>query len=100
MDDKITVLPDGSAFGVFSFPLPKDHWLTKEGDDKPPMPFLIGTNDPKRADLVEKIWAAGRYAVRATTMNGKEKDFDPDALIQNLVVGMVGYYTEDGLSHS
>ena len=23
----VTILPDGSAFGVMSFPLPKDHWL-------------------------------------------------------------------------
>ena len=31
-------------------------------------------------------------------MNGKEMDFDPGALLQNLVVGMLGYWTENGLS--
>jgi hypothetical protein len=31
-------------------------------------------------------------------MNGKDADFDPDALIQCLIVGFLGYYTPDGLS--
>ncbi len=30
------------------------------------------------------------------TMKGKEQDFDPDALIQNLIVGMLGYHTPTG----
>jgi hypothetical protein len=42
----------------------------------------------KMADLIR---AAGKYAVRCATMNGKEMDFDPDALLQNLVVGFLGY---------
>ena len=46
----------------------------------------------------EKIQEAGKYAVRCATMNGKEMDFDPDALLQNLVVGFLGYLTENGLS--
>ena len=45
------------------------------------------------------IRLAGKYAVRCATMNGKEMDFDPDALLQNLVVGFLGYFTEDGLDH-
>ena len=48
--------------------------------------------------FAEAIKTAGRYAVRCATMNGKEMDFDPDALLQNLVVGFLGYWTEDGRS--
>lgn len=89
-------LPDGSGFAVMSMPLPKDHWLTVPGHTKPPTPFLMGTDDPRRKEWVEKIRSAGKYAVRATTMNGKDSDFDPDAMIQNFVVGMLGYFTPDG----
>ena len=92
-------LPDGSGFAVMSMPLPKDHWLTAPDDNKPPAPFLMGTDIPGRNAWAEKIRAAGRYAVRASTMNGKDSDFDPDAMLQNLVVGMLGYWTSDGLSH-
>lgn len=92
-------LPDGSGFAVASFPLPKDHWLYAEGHDDPPMPFKRGTDDPERKDWEEKIRAAGKYAIRGATSNGKLEDFDPDALLQNLVVGMLGYHTPDGDSH-
>jgi hypothetical protein len=40
---------------------------------------------------------AGKYAVRSATLKGTVMDFDPDALIQNLIVGFLGYYTKDGL---
>lgn len=49
-------------------------------------------------DLEQAIRAAGKYAVRCATMNGAEEDFDPDALLQNLSVGFLGYATENGLS--
>lgn len=93
-------LPDGSGAATMSFPLPKDHWLTQPGYNEPPMPFRIGTDDPARREWVEKIRLAAKYAVRAATMNGALDDFDPDALVQNMVVGMVGYFTVDGLSGS
>ena len=94
----VNILPDGSAFAIMSFPLPKDHWLLAEGYNEPPMPFQRGTADPARQEWADKIREAGRYAIRASTMNGKEMDFDPDAMLQNLVVGMLGYWTLDGLS--
>lgn len=31
-------------------------------------------------------------------MNGSEMDFDPDALLDNLVVGFLGYWTRDGFT--
>jgi hypothetical protein len=92
-------LPDGSGFAMMSMPLPKDHWSTRQtGYEPPPMPFLMGTDDPGRQIWADKIRAAGRYAYRSATMQGKEPDLDPDALIQNLVVGMLGYWTPNGLS--
>lgn len=100
-------LPDGSGFATMSFPLPKDHWLTKPGYNDPPMPFRLGTQEDgatllppirKREELAEMVRAAARYACRASTMNGKETDFDPDAMVQNFVVGMLGYWTPNGLS--
>lgn len=96
-----TVLPDGSAFDTFSLPLPKDHWLTAAGPggwlEAPPMPFRMGTDDARRKAFNEAVTAAARYAVRASTRCGKEPDFDPDALCQNMVVGLLGYHSPDGL---
>lgn len=87
------LLPDGSAFFVASFPLPKDHWLyaprCSEWDEArdtiadQPLPIL--THRQQHA-----VINAGRYALRAATMCGQEQDFDPDALIQNLVVALCG----------
>ena len=120
-------LPDGSGFAIMSMPLPKDHWLYK-GDvenswgpsNVPPMPFRIGSNDRAvfgkwnwwtrfvwramgrptftREEMADRIRAAAKYAARCATMNGKDMDFDPDALVQNFVIGMLGYWTADGLS--
>lgn len=95
-------LPDGSGFAVMSMPLPKDHWIY-QGDEfgysgEPPAPFRMGIG-PLRDAISEAIREAGRYAVKASTMCGKEMDFDPDAMLQNMIVGLLGYWTEDGHSH-
>lgn len=91
------LLPDGSGFATASFPLRKDHWLFDEGDNVPPMPFRLRGDDPRRAAVNDMVRAAARHAIRATTMNGKEEDFDPDAMVQNFVVGMLGYHSADAL---
>lgn len=107
-------LPDGSGFAVMSSPLPKDHWLTVDPDgfNVPPMPFRMGTGQSifvlgptlfqfghiTREEFAEKIRAAAKYAIRASTDNGKEPDFDPGAMVGNFVCGMLGYWTETGLS--
>ena len=88
-------LPDGSGAFVASLPLPKDHWLYSEGINDPPAPMRIGVG-PGRSELATQIRAAARYAIRASTMNGKETDFDPDAMVQNMIVGLLGYWTKDG----
>ena len=88
-----TILPDGSAFAVASFPLPKDHWLYA------PREYDVDAEHPKelpspilthalRAEVVSAI----RYAIRGATMCGKETDFDPDALVQNAVYALCGPY--------
>lgn len=98
--NEVGILPDGSGFATMSMPLPKDHWLTKDPDgfNVPPMPMRMGKDNPIREVLAKALKDAGRYAVRCATMNGKDNDFDPDALIQNLIVGFFGYHTEDALS--
>jgi hypothetical protein len=55
-------------------------------------------NRMTRTEFAAKIREVGKYATRCATMNGKEMDFDPDALLNNLVVGLLGYWTESGLS--
>ncbi len=92
-------LPDGSGFAVMSMPLPKDHWLTEEGFNEPPSPWKIGKGK-KRDEIANQVRAAAKYAIRASTMNGKEDDFDPDAMVQNFVIGMLGYWTHDGDTHA
>lgn len=63
------------------------------------MPFQLGTRNAGLREVVSnKIREAAKYAIRAATMNGKEPDFDPDAMVQNFVIGMLGYHTETGLS--
>lgn len=86
---------DGHGFAIASFPLPKNHWSKLPGDNVPPMPMQIGVG-PERDALAEKVRAAVRYAYRASTMNGQDEDIDPDALIQNVVVGLLGYRTPTG----
>ena len=94
-----TILPDGSAFAVASFPLPKDHWLYA------PREYDVDAEHPKelpspilthalRAEVVSAI----RYAIRGATMCGKETDFDPDALVQNAVYALCGPYGSAALA--
>lgn len=107
-------LPDGSGTATVSFPLPTDHWIygdpsvENKGDGwsygPPPMPLRMGVKSAPIHNMTREMWAdalrkAGKYAIRAATMKGKETDFDPDAMLQNLVVGFLGYWTDDGLSN-
>lgn len=90
-------LPDGSGFFTMSFPLPKDHWIYADGHNDPPAPMRIGAG-AERDRLAAQVRAAAKYAIRASTMNGKESDFDPDAMVQNMIIGLLGYWTKDGKS--
>lgn len=94
-------LPDGSGFATMSFPLPKDHWLTRDDrSEEPPMPFRKGVDEPERKEWVEKLREAARWAIKASTDNGKIDDFDPDAMVTNFVIACVGFWTEDGRGSS
>ena len=95
MTEKITVLPDGSAFGVMEFELPEDHWIYEEKSNEPPMPMKTGIDNPKRKELEGMLRDAAKYAIRVSTNNGKE-DYDPDAVVNNFIIGMIGYYTPTG----
>ena len=95
MADEFVRLPDGSGFFTASFPLPKDHWIY-EANTRPPMPLRMSPEE--RHKWQDKVREAIKYAVRGATMSGKEADFDPDALVQNAIVGLFGYHTADGLS--
>lgn len=88
-----TILPDNSAFFTASLPLPKDHWIYKpteyvgneiEPSDKP-KPILTHA-------LKDQVVSAARYAIRASTMNGAEKDFDPDAMVLNMIAALCGEF--------
>ncbi len=107
--DSLMLIPDGDGVhGCFtaSFPLPKDVWLTVVGCNDPAMGLRCGTSESigirgqhwNRNQLADAVKAAGRYAVRASTMNGKEEDFDPDAMVQNFICGLLGYWTPNGIS--
>ena len=98
-----------TGYAIIASPLSSDHWIygdpaavIEKGDgwsiESPPMPMRAGTDDPRRTELAEMLTLAGRYAVRAATLGGKDMNFDPDALLQNLIIGMLGYCTADGLS--
>ena len=97
--DSVMVLPDGSGCLTASFPLPEDHWSHGNGksmSDPPPMTFRMGTDDPRREAWAERIRDAVKHGYLAATMNGTDHDLDPDALVQNIVVAMLGYWTPDG----
>ena len=100
--DHVTLFSDGHGIATMSMPLPKTHWIYEANADgfyaPPPMPMRMGAEDSRRQEFEQKVRAAGKYAVRAATRGGKEMDFDPDALLRNLLVGLFGYHTLDGLS--
>lgn len=93
--EKITVLPDGSAFSVLSLPLPADHWMytpqceawdaARDCSADTPLPIL---GQSQR----EAVRAAVRWAIRGATYNGTEMDFDPDALVLNAEYALCGPY--------
>jgi len=87
------VLPDGSAFAVASWPLPKDHWLyaprsewDSKRDEYSECPHPVLNHQEHRQAVI----AALRYAIRGATMCGQEMDFDPDALVQNACYALCG----------
>jgi len=99
--NEVTILPDGSAFGVISIPLPEDHWLyapqCKKWDNERDCPAdlpkpIVGNT------LRDHVKIAARWAVRGATMNGTEPNFDPDALVLNFAYALCGAVGTRGMS--
>ena len=92
--EPVTLLPDGSAFAVMSYPLPKDHWLyaDRQYNDGEYEPVELG-KPVLTHELRDAVVSAVRYAIRGATNCGKEVDFDPDALVQNAVYALCGPFT-------
>jgi hypothetical protein len=86
-----------------SVPLPEDHWLyVTDADGFTPRahyPMRAGSGSKAR-DYLSRIIAehGGQYGVKAATSNGRENDFDPDALVRNIEIGLFGVFTSDGLN--
>jgi hypothetical protein len=111
--NEIGRLPDGSGFATMSIPLSKDHWIySGSGRDDSPAPFRLGAKDKIRviigdhfdvcfskSVMQEYLRDAFKYAIRSSTGHGEDMDFDPNAMLQNLMTGLFGYNTEDGRSH-
>lgn len=89
MNSDITILPDGSGFFVGSLPLPKNHWIFDDVNEVP---------NPNALNMLRStIINAARYAIRSSTMHGKEMDFDPDAMVSNFLIGMLGRNSDDNV---
>jgi hypothetical protein len=98
--NEMGTLPDGSGFATASFPLPDDHW-TNTMDAlglEPPMGMRMGTDNPDRYTVARHLRDAAKYAYIATGIAELGEGHDPDAFLQNLVVGLLGYHTPDGKS--
>jgi ribosomal protein L22 len=77
-----------SEFGAtMSMPLPKDHWLYQETQDDPTSPFASAIFNMDTAEQVKQVL---RHAIKSATCNGRIVDFDPDALVINLMNGLFG----------
>lgn len=94
-NESTTILPDGSAFAIWSLPLPEDHWLTApQADWDDDHDTLADTPTPILTHaLREHVIAAARYAIRGATANGTDMDFDPDAMVQNFCYALCGPFS-------
>lgn len=76
----------------------RDDWLTAEpplSDDPPPMPLRMLWGGA-RVDMVKKVKAAARWALRQATTRGQ---FQPDLnfVVDATVIALLGWDTHDGL---
>ncbi len=85
----------GLASGTPFIVLPAGHWL-HEAAGKPPMGSRLGTDNAVYEERTKKLIRAGMYALRVS-LEHSSQGIDPDDLILNLVIGLHGYATPDGL---
>lgn len=108
--DNCTILPDGSAFATLDLPLPKDHWIYKRDADgfvavepivgvmgRYVTSFIVSTNDGmvedsniRQPDARKIIRKAAMNAIRAATNSGSIESFDPDAMVRNFELELLG----------
>lgn len=75
------------ACATASFPLPGDHWIYKEPVE--PEVFLE-LPDKERANVEQKTQDALKYAIQVCTNQGKDNDFDPDAMLMKFRTTLFG----------
>lgn len=94
----------GSGFAVLSLELPKDHWLyttTEDGFTPPaPWPLLYPGHTLAREYLSRELQPGVQYGIKTVTYNGREDDFDPDAMVNQILNGIFGVHTSTGRSTS
>ena len=101
---EVGIHPDGeSGFATMSSPLPSDHWLyvtDQEGyTPRAHYPMLAGRESMARDFLGKMIVEhGGKHGVKSATSNGRDMDFDPDALVRNVELGLFGLWTDNGLT--
>ena len=88
--NEMVKMPDGSGCFVMDLPLPDDHWIYEDKENIPPESLACMKNQFSRGDLENAIRDAAKYAVRCATWNGRCMDFDPDAIVQAMVRGLLG----------
>ncbi len=90
---KLVELDDGSGFMLANLPLPKDHWIYEKREYKEHVEGTLGylVTQETYQDLKQKVQTAVKLAIQGATMSGKDMDFDPDALVQNAVVELLGH---------
>lgn len=81
----VDLIPEGDKLTLNSY-----HWLYLPGEDIPPIPFKMAYTHPWRKHVIAGIKKSAKYALRAATDNGRINDFDPDAVVQLMVKGMIG----------
>lgn len=83
LGETAVLLPDGSGCFVASYPLPSDHWIYGDEAQSAPDPCLA-------REERKKVMAAARWAIKASTGNGQDMDFDPDAMAINFTYALCG----------
>lgn len=83
-------LPDGSGVFIGSFPLPKDHWLTRADEEEFNGPYYEGVPAMAADIMWRNIRDCVERGLRSATAKGTVADFDPDALLQNIRLNLFG----------
>jgi hypothetical protein len=72
---------DNHGYATISYPLPKNHWIYQKNPVDPPDRIYSPITNELRHDIIE----SAKWAIRAATDSGRIEDFDPDAILQNIL---------------